>query len=338
MKRLANSLVGQFYGIYPREKPSERDGEREEREREKQENRVEMLLGPKSPFLQDEARVRDASFLLTFPDAPCFPTEGRHKVYEPVNCLTRRRLPLPHERDAHRAKVPGFIQPDATAHHRSRVRRGEWFLPVRCLYEQTGVISRYGMLLKGTRRDTMSTRTLQSVLSTPFTAVFSRTSRLMSSRGVADTTYGQSGIGCLTWRGKFDGFARRSDTHCSSSSRIGATVLDHDEFEGPFVQSSDGFVEREDEDSGGEKDTDSDSDEGSDEDGDERERGYGDYELESRVDEREDSEDESEDAQRYGRDEYEQEFSEDERFEDNEIESEDDEREYGDNVIEREEE
>lgn len=59
MKRLANSLVGQFYGIYSREQPSERDSEREEREREKQEKRVEILLGPESPFLQDEARVRD---------------------------------------------------------------------------------------------------------------------------------------------------------------------------------------------------------------------------------------------------------------------------------------
>lgn len=120
-------MVGQFYGIYTRGQPSERDSEREKKEREKQKKRIEALLGPKSPFLQDEARVRDASLLfkLTFPDAPCSPTEGRHKVYEPINCLTRRRLPLPHERDAHRAEVPGFIQPDATAHHRTRVRRGE---------------------------------------------------------------------------------------------------------------------------------------------------------------------------------------------------------------------
>lgn len=74
MKKLANSLVGQFYGIYSREQPSERDSEREEREREKQEQRVEILLGPESPFLQDEARVRDASFLflLIFPDASVF--------------------------------------------------------------------------------------------------------------------------------------------------------------------------------------------------------------------------------------------------------------------------
>lgn len=179
--------------------------------------------------------------------------------------------------------------------------------------------------------------------------ISSRTSKLLSSRGVADTTYKPFGIGCLTWRGKLDGFARRSDAHGSSSSRIGATVLDVDELKGPFIPSSDGFDEREDEDSGREKDMDSDEDE--DEDGDNREREYGDYEFEGRVDERRDSEDESEDEQRYGRDEREQEFSEDEReqessedereherFEDNELESEDEEREYGGNLNEREDE
>lgn len=72
MKKLANSLVGQFYGIYSREQPSERDSERERKERKKQKECIEALLGPKSPFLQDEARVRDASFLLTFPDASVF--------------------------------------------------------------------------------------------------------------------------------------------------------------------------------------------------------------------------------------------------------------------------
>lgn len=201
-------------------------------------------------------------------------------------------------------------------------------------------VSRYGMLLKGTRRGTTGIRTLQSVLNIPFTVISSRTSKLLSSRGVADTTYKSFGIGCLTWRGKLDGFVRRSDAHGSStgSSRIGATVLDVDELKGPFIPLSDGFDKHEDEDSGREKDMDSDEDE--DEDGDNCEREYGNYEFEGRVDERRDSEDESKDEQRYGRDECKQEFSEDkreqessederehERFKDNELESEDKERE-----------
>lgn len=73
MKKLAKSMVGQFYGIRTLEKPLDRDSELEKKQRKKQRHRIKTLLGPTSDFLQDEARVRDVSLLFMLPDLP---TEG----------------------------------------------------------------------------------------------------------------------------------------------------------------------------------------------------------------------------------------------------------------------